>query len=106
MLLHVSSRVSHSPSFLQTSQILEEADAAIVARKWLDNVLEQGVRAKVDHVLKEVEDLGLPPVKNGANFQAALIAEREARLMIVQCGVEIWANVCMFVKCLVIGPRA
>jgi len=29
----------------------------IVARKWLDNVLEQGVSAKVDHVLKEVEDL-------------------------------------------------
>ena len=73
MLLHVTSQVSHSHSFLQTSQILEEADATIVARNWLDNVLEQGVRAKVDHVLKEVEDLGLPPVKNGANFQAALI---------------------------------
>ena len=36
-------------------------------------VLERGVRAKVDHVLKEVEDLGLPPVKNGVNFRAALI---------------------------------
>ena len=39
-----------------------------------------------------------------------VIAEQEARLMIVQCGVKIWANVymdvCMFVKCLVIGPRA
>jgi len=37
-----------------------------------------------------------------------IIAQREARLMIVKCGVEIWANVCMyvcmFVKCLVIGP--
>ena len=29
---------------------------------------------------------------------------REARLMIVQCGVEIW--VCMFLECLVIGPHA
>jgi len=38
-----------------------------------DNVLERGVRAKVEHVFKEVEDLGLPPVKNGANFRAALI---------------------------------
>ena len=64
--------MSHSP---QTSLILEEADATTVARKWLDNVLEQGVRAKVDHMLKEVQDLGLPPdsVKNGANFRAALI---------------------------------
>jgi len=26
-----------------------------------------------------------------------LIAEREARLMIMQCGVEIWANVCIYV---------
>ena len=26
-----------------------------------------------------------------------IIAEREARLMIVQCGVEIWVNVCMYV---------
>ena len=26
-----------------------------------------------------------------------LIAEWEARLMIMQCGVEIWANVCMYV---------
>ena len=26
-----------------------------------------------------------------------LVAKREARLMIVQCGVEIWANVCMYV---------
>jgi len=57
--------MSHSP---QTSLILEEADATTVARKWLDNVLEQGVRAEVEHVLKEVEDMGLPPVKNGANF--------------------------------------
>ena len=62
--------MSHSP---QTSLILEEADATTVARKWLDNVLEQGVRAEVEHVLKEVEDMGLPPVKNGANFWAAQI---------------------------------
>jgi len=25
-----------------------------------------------------------------------VIAKREARLMIVQCGVKIWANVCMY----------
>jgi len=73
LLLHVSSRVSHSPFFLQASQILEEADATIVARKWLNNVLERGVRPKVEHVSNEVEDLGLPPVKNGANFRGALI---------------------------------
>jgi len=46
--------------------------------------------------------------------RADLVAEREARLMIVQCGAKIWANVCMyvcmyvcmFVKYLVIGPCA
>ena len=32
-----------------------------------------------------------------AKQQTAIIAEQEARLMIVQCGVEIWANVCMYV---------
>ena len=34
-----------------------------------------------------------------AKQQTAIIAEREARLMImhVQCGVKIWANVCMYV---------
>ena len=29
--------------------------------------------------------------------QLLVVAEREARLMIMQCGVEIWANLCMYV---------
>ena len=32
-----------------------------------------------------------------SDFVFRFIAEREARLMIVQCGVEIWANICMYV---------
>jgi len=36
--------------------------------------------------------------------QLLVVAEWEARLMIVRCGVKCM-YICMFVKCLVIGPR-
>ena len=44
-----------------------------MARKWLDVHLGTGVRATVDDISKEIEDLGLPAVKKSANFRTALI---------------------------------
>ena len=44
-----------------------------MARKWLDSHLGTGVRATVNDISKEVEDLGLPVVNKHANFRAALI---------------------------------
>jgi len=35
-----------------------------VARKWLDTHLGTGVRATVDDISTEIEDLGLPAVKS------------------------------------------
>ena len=47
--------------------------ATILARKWLDTHLGTGVRATVDDISTEIENLGLPAVKKSANFRAALI---------------------------------
>ena len=38
-----------------------------------------------------------PPSKINLPLVECIIAEWEAKLMIVQCGVEIWAKVCMYV---------
>ena len=44
-----------------------------MARKWLDSHLGTGVRATVNDISKEVENLGLPVVNKNASFRAALI---------------------------------
>ena len=44
-----------------------------MARKWLDANLGTGLKATVDDISKEIEDLGLLAVKNSANVRAALI---------------------------------
>ena len=44
-----------------------------MARKWLDGVVGLGVRTKLENIVNEIEELGLPPVPVKSNFRSALI---------------------------------
>ena len=53
--------------------IPEEIDATVIASKWLDSILGPGVRARMDNIVKQIDEFGFPPLRKGSNFRTALI---------------------------------
>ena len=56
---------------MQTSKVLEDGDAMLVARVWFET--SHGKKLRLCHVIQEAEDLGLTEIPKDKNFRSALM---------------------------------